>query len=77
MRVLKQAYIIFNNRHSTLTARLRDISATGCRLKIANPAMVPDEFIIYFPTDGRERPCRVAWRGLGQIGVQFLDVPMR
>ncbi len=73
VRVLKQAYIIFNNRRSTITCRLRDISSSGCRLKLHNPAMVPEEFVIYFPTDGRERPCRVAWRGIGQIGVHFLD----
>ncbi len=75
IRVLKQAYIIFNNRRSTLTCRIRDISSDGCRLKLANTSMVPEEFIIYFPTDGRERPCRVAWRGLGQLGVKFLDTP--
>ena len=75
LRVLKQAYIIFNNRQSTLTCRLRDISTTGCRLKLHNPAMVPNQFLIYFPTDGRERPCEIAWRGIGQIGARFLDVP--
>ena len=37
--------------------------------------MVPNQFIIYFPTDGRERPCEIAWRGIGQIGARFLDVP--
>jgi len=75
IRVLKQAYIIFNNRHSTLTCRLRDISATGCRLKLTNPAAVPQQFIIYFPTDGRERPCQVAWRSAGELGALFLDEP--
>ncbi len=73
IRVLKQAYIIFNNRQSTITCRLRDISSTGCRLKLATPAMVPQQFIIYFPTDGRERPCEVAWRSPTEIGAHFMD----
>jgi hypothetical protein len=72
-RVLQQAYIIFNNRRSTLTCRVRDISAYGARLKLADVAVVPKHFHLYFPIDSRERPCEVVWRGMGQIGVKFLD----
>ncbi|WP_051928841.1 PilZ domain-containing protein [Thermopetrobacter sp. TC1] len=72
-RVLQQAYIIFNDRRSTLTCRVRDISSRGARLKLAEVALVPHQFQLYFPMDGRERPCEVVWRDPGQIGVKFLD----
>ncbi len=73
-RVLQKAYIIFNNRRSTLTCRVRDISAYGARLKLFEVAIVPQQFLLYLPIDARERPCEVVWRGIDQIGVKFLDV---
>ena len=73
-RVLQKAYIIFNNRRSTLTCRVRDVSTHGARLKLADVAIVPKQFILYFPVDNRERPCEVVWRSLDQLGVKFLDV---
>ncbi len=73
-RVLQKAYIIFNNRRSTLTCRVRDVSTYGARIKLADVAIVPRQFILYFPMDARERPCEMVWRGLDQIGVRFLDV---
>ena len=72
-RVLQKAHIIFNDRHSTLTCRVRDISTYGARLKLADVALVPRYFSLYLPMTGQERPCEVIWRDIDQLGVRFID----
>ncbi len=72
-RVLKEARIIFNNRFSSINAAVRDISASGCRLKLYNPLTLPRSFTIAFPTVGLERPARLVWQFEEHVGAEFLD----
>ena len=72
-RVLQQAFVIFNDRQSTLTCRVRNLSDTGCCLRVSNPALLPDQFIIQFPVNLRERACEVVWRSADKVGVRFID----
>lgn len=49
-----------------------DISATGARLDIGEPDVVPETFTLYL--SGPRQParhCRVVWRAEGQVGVEF------
>ncbi len=72
-RVLKEARIIFNNRFSTINAAVRDISASGCRLKLHQSLALPKSFTIAFPSVGLERPARLVWQFEEHVGAEFLD----
>ena len=53
--------------------KLRDASAEGAQLSVADPKRLPDEFILALSFDGAaRRRCRVMWRTDDQIGVEFL-----
>ena len=53
--------------------KLRDASAEGAQLAVADPNSLPDEFILALSFDGAaRRRCRVMWRTDDQIGVEFL-----
>ena len=53
--------------------KLRDASAEGAQLSVADPNSLPDEFILALSFDGAaRRRCRVMWRTDDQVGVQFL-----
>jgi hypothetical protein len=69
-RVLKAAHIIFKGGGAAIDCTVRDISATGARLKVVSPIGIPETFDLAIegaPT----RHCRVVWRKLDQIGVEF------
>jgi hypothetical protein len=76
-RVLKGAMIAFNNRSSTLSCTVRDISDTGARLRVAKDQAVPARFDLLIEVDGLEAPCTVAWRRGEDIGVTFDAPPTR
>ena len=50
-----------------------DLSATGAHLKVQNPEVLPEQFILLLSHDGRlQRQCAVAWRSNTAVGVRFL-----
>ncbi|WP_295559492.1 PilZ domain-containing protein [uncultured Hyphomicrobium sp.] len=73
-RVLKGAVIAFNDRTSTLSCAVKDISDTGARLKISKGVAAPGHFDLLIDIDGIEVPCTVVWRRGEEIGVTF-DAP--
>lgn len=50
---------------------VRDISATGARLAMASTRSIPDTFDLSFDGARTLRPCRVIWRTVTEIGLQF------
>jgi hypothetical protein len=70
-RTLKGAVIIFNDRRSTLSVTVRDISDTGARLRISKDVAVPEIFDLSIDTDGIEMPCVMAWRRGEEVGAKF------
>jgi len=76
-RVLRGGLIIFNDRRSTLSCMVRDVSDTGARLRVAKDAAVPDRFDLLIDTDGLEAPCTIAWRKGEDVGVRFDSAPIR
>jgi hypothetical protein len=76
-RVLKGATIAFNNRCSTQTCVVRDLSETGARLRVQPGQFVPDEFDLVIDVDGFEAACSVSWRKAEEIGVIFTSPPTR
>jgi hypothetical protein len=74
-KVLKAGIAASNNRHLTVSCTVRDISATGARLRVDNLASIPDTFELIIAVDGLEANCEVVWRKSNEVGVKFLGAP--
>ncbi|WP_147307847.1 PilZ domain-containing protein [Fulvimarina endophytica] len=74
MRVLKRAKIIFNNGFSTFDCVVRNMSATGALLTLAESAHMPKEFEIKIG-DEPARPARLVYRRTMFAGVRYADAP--
>ena len=58
----------------TTRAVLLDLSETGVRLKVPNPHILPEQFLLKM--DSRiQRWARIIWRSDQEIGVEFLQAP--
>ncbi len=68
----KAASIVVEATGQTLSCTLRDLHSRGARLSVANPAAVPDEFVLTSRQEGIETRARVAWRRSNEIGVRFI-----
>ena len=54
---------------------VRDMSATGARLRVEGSVTAPDTFELLIPLDGLEANCQVVWRSGADLGVRFLAAP--
>ncbi len=69
------ASIVFDGGRSHFDCVIRDLSEGGAKLQLPTVRGVPDKFDLMVPGH-RPQHCRVAWRALKEIGVQFLmDAP--
>ena len=71
MRALKSAKIAFNFGRSVIDCTVRNISASGARIDIANPVGVPESFMLVIEADQFMRRCRAVWSHEQRIGVTF------
>jgi len=74
-RMLKAGKIAYNDRHVTIGCTVRDISATGARLRVEGSVTAPDTFELLIQLDGLEANCQVVWRSGSDVGVKFLGAP--
>ncbi len=74
-KVLKAGIAASNNRHLTVSCTVRDLSATGARLRVDNMVGIPDTFVLIISVDGLEANCQVVWRKPNEVGVKFLGAP--
>lgn len=68
-RTLKGARIVFNAGRSTIDCTVRNLSATGAKLDVTSVVGIPNSFDLL--VGEQPRPCRVVWRSLKQLGVEF------
>ena len=73
VRSFLRARIVFNNQNSTIDCTIKNISATGAKIDIANTVSVPNTFDLEVPQRGRVYRARLCWRGEAALGVEFLD----
>ncbi|MBE0578148.1 PilZ domain-containing protein [Devosia sp.] len=69
-RVLKGGRIVINDGFSTFQCTVRNLSATGARLKVAGVVGIPDAFELLMD-DGRRFACIAKWKTEFEIGVEF------
>lgn len=74
-RMLKSGKVAYSDRHVTIDCLVRDMSATGARLRIEGSVTAPDTFELLIPLEGLEANCQVAWRAGADLGVKFLAAP--
>lgn len=65
------ATIMFDNGRTRLDCVIRNLSEGGAKLELATVRGVPQTFDLLVPGH-RPQPCRVAWRALKEMGVQFV-----
>lgn len=70
-RVLKDGKIVSTNYSSVVACSVRDISATGARIRCSNQNAVPREFQLLIQSDNWIRPVKVVWRQNDLVGLQF------
>src|SRR5262245_6705221 len=74
-RMLKSGKVAYADRHVTLECLVRDMSATGARIRVEGSVSAPDTFELLIPLDGLEANCQVVWRSGVDLGVKFLAAP--
>lgn len=76
-RVLKGAIVAYNDRRSTISCSVRDISDTGARLRVDGSMHAPDTFLLIIELDGIEADCEVVWRKSPDLAVAFVSPPRK
>lgn len=66
-----RAHIVFDGGRSGLDCIIRNLSDGGAKLEVASVAGIPRTFDLIAPGH-RPHSCRVTWRALKELGVQFL-----
>jgi len=72
MRVLKHAKIVVGTS-SVFDCVVRDLSSAGAHIQIQNAIGLPEAVDVTFDSGHTFRPCRLKWRSLNEIGVEFFD----
>jgi hypothetical protein len=73
--------VVFNRGRESLVCSIRDLSATGARIKLqtadnkafSKPIEMPDAFTLVMRVDRLEVDCEVIWRKGGEAGLRFLS----
>ncbi len=76
-RVLKRATALFHNKNSIMECQVRDISDTGCRLRVNGSHQFPHAFTLTVELDGLEADCQIVWRKSSDLGVRFTGSPRK
>ncbi len=68
---LKGGRIAFNAGRSTVDCTVRNLSSKGAKLVVNSVVGIPDTFDLVL-SDHSKQPCRVTWRALKELGVEFI-----
>jgi hypothetical protein len=69
-KTLKTGQIVFNGGRSTITCTVRNMSSRGAKLEVVSVVGIPDTFDLVLAPHSKQ-PCRVKWRRLKELGVEF------
>jgi len=65
-----EAHISFDK--ARVPCIIRNVSDTGAKLEVAKVAGIPDVILLHAPGH-RPQTCRVIWRALKELGVEYRD----
>ena len=69
-RTLKRGRV-FVKGVQTMECLIRNMSLTGARIDVTNPAALPDEFTLFIGDEGMHRECEVMSRTDSSAGLRF------
>lgn len=67
---LKGGHIVFNAGRSSIDCTVRNLSGKGAKLLVSSVVGIPETFDLVL-TGHTKQPCRVKWRTLKELGVEF------
>jgi hypothetical protein len=70
-RVIKTAKLVVG-ASSVVDCVVRNLTNTGARLEVQNPAGLPENLVLTFDGGRSMRSCRLVWRTVNETGVEFL-----
>jgi hypothetical protein len=66
------ATVVFDGGRRQLQCIIRNLSPGGAKLEVPSVTGLPNTFDLVLP-GMRPHGCRVAWRALREVGVQFIN----
>jgi len=66
------ATVVFDDGRARLCASMRNLSATGAKVRLSEPAGLSGEVYMLIPSH-RLQPCRLVWQADDEAGLAFLD----
>ncbi len=73
-RMLRGAKLFFG-KSSTVDCVVRNLTNVGAGIEIQNTIHLPNELEMTFDAGRSIRPCRIVWRTLTRVGLEFYEVP--
>lgn len=71
MRRLKEGRVFFLDGRTVITCKIRDVSATGARLRVGESFLIPQNFLLTIPGEMDQRPAERVWVKGEEVGVRF------
>lgn len=71
-RTLRPGKIIFHNRTCVSDCQIRDVSATGARIRVASTSHLPNHFELVVAGAPQPHQCEVRWRSPIEMGLKFI-----
>ena len=72
-RTLRSGKIIYNNQSCVVDCQIRDMSESGCRVRVASTVSLPKHFEMQITGLKEKRLCEVKWRSPQELGLHFID----
>ncbi|HTN96808.1 MAG TPA: PilZ domain-containing protein [Nordella sp.] len=71
MRRLKEASVFFLDGRTVITCKVRDVSASGARLRVGESFLIPQNFLVTIPGEMIQRPAERVWVRGDEVGIRF------
>ena len=72
-KAFKAGIISYQNHSLSNDCIIRDMSAKGAKLRFEKHTVVPDNFSLIIPVEGKKVDCQVKWRNDIELGVEFVS----
>jgi len=66
------ATVVFDGGNSRIDCVIRNLSEGGAKIEVPSARIIPQTFDLLVPGHHPQH-CRVAWRALRELGVQFMS----
>ena len=70
-RTLRAGKILFNNKRSVIDCMVRNISAHGACVLVANVVGIPETFDLVIDGEPASRACTRVWHAHNRLGIEF------